>query len=72
MAADFEVKKDNQDQWYWTFQATDNTPIARSYETYLERSDCLESIRVLKERSPSASVFDMTTGTAILVTLPKA
>lgn len=56
MAADSEVKKDSQNQWYWTFRATDNSPIARSYETSRERSDCLESIRVLKERSPSASV----------------
>jgi uncharacterized protein YegP (UPF0339 family) len=67
MAADFEVKKDSQNQWYWTFQATDNTPIARSYESYLHRSDCLDSIRVLKQFSPSASVFDMTTGSPTLV-----
>ena len=67
MAADFEVKRDNQNQWYWTFQATDNTPIARSYESYLDRADCLESIRVLKERSSGAPVFDMTARSPILV-----
>jgi len=67
MAADFEVKKDNQNQWYWTFQATDNTPIARRHENYLERSDCLESIRIIKKLASNASVFDMTTGSLTLV-----
>ena len=70
MAADYEVKKDSASKWNRTFQATDYLSIARSYETCLERSDFLESIRVLKGRSPSASVFDMTSGTATFV--PKA
>jgi uncharacterized protein YegP (UPF0339 family) len=59
--ADFEVKKDVSGQWYWTFQADNNKTIARSSESYINRNDCLHSIRLVKELSPNCTVYDMTT-----------
>jgi uncharacterized protein YegP (UPF0339 family) len=59
--ADFDVKKDVNGQWYWTFQADNNKTIARSSESYINRSDCLHSIKLVKELSPNCTVWDMTT-----------
>lgn len=59
--SDFEVRKDSQGEWYWTLQADNNKKIAKSSESYKNRSDCLHSIRLVKELSPSAPVYDMTT-----------
>lgn len=60
--ADFEVRKDNKDQWYWTFQADNNKTIARSSESYINKSDCLHSIKLVRTLSPTCTVFDMTEG----------
>ena len=59
--ADFEVKKDIQGEWYWTFQADNNKTIAKSSESYKNRTDCLHSIKLVKELSPNCTVYDMTT-----------
>jgi uncharacterized protein YegP (UPF0339 family) len=59
--ADFELKKDNKGEWYWLFQADNGKTIARSSESYNNRSDCLHSIRLVKDLSPKCSVWDMTT-----------
>jgi uncharacterized protein YegP (UPF0339 family) len=58
--ADFELRKDSRGEWYWTFQADNNKTIARSSESYLNRSDCLHSIRIVKEKGPGCTVYDMT------------
>jgi uncharacterized protein YegP (UPF0339 family) len=58
--ADFEVRKDNKVEWYWTFQANNNETIARSSESYINRGDCLHSIKLVKELAPSCAVWDMT------------
>lgn len=68
MAADFEVRKDNKGEWYWTFQADNNETIARSSESYINRRDCLHSIRIVKELSPNAPVFDMSSGSPAIIT----
>lgn len=59
--AEFEVRKTTGAKWYWIFQANNNKTIARSSEDYENRSDCLHSIRIVKEQSPAAKVTDMTT-----------
>jgi uncharacterized protein YegP (UPF0339 family) len=59
--ADFELKKDNQKQWYWTFQADNNKTIARSSESYVNRKDCLHSIKIVKDLASGCAVWDMTT-----------
>ena len=58
--ADFELRKDSKGEWYWRFQANNNKVIARSSESYVNRSDCLHSIRLVKEQAPGAPVYDMT------------
>ena len=67
MAADFEVRKNTKSEWYWTFQADNNKTIAISSESYINRSDCLRSIRIVKDLAPKAPVYDMT-GTAKNIT----
>lgn len=58
--ADFELRKDNKDQWYWTFQADNNKTIARSSESYFNRKDCIHSIRLVKDLASACTVWDMT------------
>jgi uncharacterized protein YegP (UPF0339 family) len=59
--ADFEVRKDKAGEWYWIFQAQNNKTIAKSSESYKNRTDCLHSIRLVKELAPSVLVWDMET-----------
>ncbi|MUO27449.1 MULTISPECIES: YegP family protein [Rhizobium/Agrobacterium group] len=49
-------KKDNRGQWYWIYYAKNGEEIARSSESYVNRSDCTHSINLLKGSS-SADVF---------------
>lgn len=67
MATDFELRKDNREQWYWTFQANNNKTIARSSESYINRSDCINSIKLVKTLAPSCTVYDMTGSGATIV-----
>ncbi len=64
--ADFEVKKDNKGQWYWTFQANNNRMIARSSESYINRTDCVDSIKLVKNLGPAATIYDMTDSAKII------
>lgn len=41
-------KKDNRHQWYWIYYAKNGEEIARSSESYVNRSDCSHSITLLK------------------------
>jgi uncharacterized protein YegP (UPF0339 family) len=70
MATDFEVRKDNRQQWYWIFQADNNKIIARSSESYINRNACLHSIRIVKEKTPAAPVYDMTESVHRVAALP--
>jgi uncharacterized protein YegP (UPF0339 family) len=69
MAADFEVRKDSNHQWYWTFQADNNKTIARSSESYIQREACLHSVKIVKELAPKAPVYDMTGSSVISITV---
>jgi len=60
VAADFEVHKDSSGQWYWTSQAENNKTIARSSESYINRSDCLHSIKIVRELAPKCTIWGMT------------
>jgi len=41
------LKKDNSGCWYWIYYAANGNPIARSSQSYNDRSDCCHSIRQL-------------------------
>ena len=44
-------KKDNSGQWYWIYYARNGEEIARSSESYVNRSDCEHSIQLMKNSS---------------------
>ena len=41
-------KKDRSGQWYWIYYARNREEIARSSESYVNRSDCTHSINLVK------------------------
>ncbi len=49
-------KKDNNGQWYWIYYASNAKAISRSSESYVNRSDCENSISIMKNSS-SAKVY---------------
>lgn len=49
-------KKDQSGQWYWIFYAKNYEAIARSSESYHNRSDCEHSINLMKN-SAEAKVY---------------
>ena len=61
MASDFDVKRDNRQQWYWVFNGKNGETIARSSEGYHNRQDCLHSIRIVKDMAADAPVWDLST-----------
>ncbi|WP_232631198.1 YegP family protein [Methylobacterium sp. Leaf118] len=44
----YKQQKDNKDQWYWVYYAKNGEKIARSSESYVSRSDCEHSIKLIK------------------------
>lgn len=49
-------RKDNRGHWYWIYYAANKEAIARSSESYVNRSDCEHSINLVKG-SASHKVF---------------
>lgn len=41
-------RKDNRGHWYWIYYAKNGEEIARSSESYVNRSDCDKSISLVK------------------------
>lgn len=41
-------KKDASGYWYWIYYARNGEEIARSSESYVDRSDCTHSIKLLQ------------------------
>lgn len=52
-------KKDNKGQWYWIYYARNGEAISRSSESYVNRSDCVASIKIMQNSSDSAVYYDM-------------
>lgn len=46
-------KKDSGGYWYWIYYASNGEAIARSSESYVNRSDCDRSIEIMKTSSAS-------------------
>lgn len=44
-------RKDNGGYWYWIYYARNGEAIARSSESYVNRSDCKHSISLVKGSS---------------------
>lgn len=52
----FWQKKDRSGQWYWIYYAKNGEEIARSSESYVNRSDCRKGITLL-QNSANDKVF---------------
>ncbi|WP_373415013.1 DUF1508 domain-containing protein [Ensifer aridi] len=44
-------KKDSRGQWYWIYYAKNHEEIARSSESYINRSDCTHSVSLMQGSS---------------------
>lgn len=51
-------KKDSQGQWYWIYYAANRKAIARSSESYHNRSDCVHSINLVKASKDDPVFYD--------------
>lgn len=51
-------KKDQSGYWYWVFYAANGEAISRSSESYVNRSDCLHSIKLMQSSSSAAIFYD--------------
>lgn len=49
-------KKDQSGHWYWIYYARNGEEIARSSESYINRTDCTHSVELLKA-SKDAPLF---------------
>jgi len=58
--AKFTMHKDTQGEWRWKFQADNYRTIAVSSESYINKTDCRDSIDIVKKQAPSAAVDEQT------------
>ena len=52
----FIKSRNNRNEWYWVFYATNGEAISRSSEGYLHELDCDRSIQIVKQFSANAEV----------------
>jgi uncharacterized protein YegP (UPF0339 family) len=57
----FGVYQDAGGEWRWRFMADNNEIVFMSSEGYTTKRNCLHSIKIVKEQSRNASVFDLST-----------
>ena len=60
MAAEFELDRDNADEYRWRLQAANNEIIADSAEGYTNKADCEHGIELVRELAPTVPVNDKT------------
>lgn len=54
----FILYKDADGQWRWNFNANNNKIIAMSSESYINKTDALNSINLVKNNANAARVYD--------------
>lgn len=47
------IYRDNQNQWRWTYEASNGETIAVSSESYVRKSACQRSIEIMKQSGSS-------------------
>ena len=52
----FEVYKDEAGEWRWRFIASNGRIIAVAGEGYINKSDCLHGIELVKSEAPEAEI----------------
>ena len=60
MAAEFEIRRAKDDQYYFVLQADNNEIIAQS-EMYKQKSSAINGIEAVKKVAPGAPINDTTT-----------
>jgi uncharacterized protein YegP (UPF0339 family) len=58
--AKFEVYKDRVANYRWRFRASNGRIVADSSEGYVNKSDCLTGIAIVKKEAPAAPIDDQT------------
>ena len=58
--ATFVVYKDNAKQYRWRMKASNGLIVADSSEGYVNKSDCLAGIDIVKKEAPNAKIEDTT------------
>lgn len=58
--AKFEVYEHSAAEYRWRFRANNNKIIAISLESYVNKHDCLHSIRLIQEGTSDAEINDQT------------
>ena len=54
--AKFKVYKDEAGEWRWRFIASNGRIIADSGEGYINKTDCLHGIELVKSEAPEAEI----------------
>ena len=54
----YEVYRDTANEWRWRFRAANGNIIAVSSEGYINKSDCLSAIALVKQ-SQNAPVYEV-------------
>lgn len=57
--AEFVVYKDRVSQYRWRFIADNGKIIADSGEGYINRSDCIHGIGIIKKEAPTSGVREI-------------
>lgn len=52
----YEIYKDNLDEWRWRYRVTNRNIIGVSSEGYVNKQDCIRSIEIMKESQDSPIV----------------
>lgn len=58
--ARYVIKQDSSNEYYWVFKADNGEVISRSTDGYILKSDCEDSIDIMKNEGSNASVVDVT------------
>jgi uncharacterized protein YegP (UPF0339 family) len=60
----YHVYRDRQSEYRWYYQASNGRTISVSSEGYVNKSDCLRSIEIMKTEGSRAPVYDDTAAAA--------
>lgn len=58
--AKFQIFKDQAGEYRWRLRADNNEIIADSGEGYINKSDCMHGIELVKQQAPNAEIEDQT------------
>jgi len=57
----FILYKDSQNQWRWNYNSANHKIIAMSSESYINKTDAIYSINLVKTGAATAGIYDKST-----------